>query len=101
MTFAQAIGVSKNIISEWERGATQPGILNVINYCNFLDISLDELLGFAQKRELHLVISEEERDAMLAMLEDCKQESNPESRSYKLQVFEQYLKAFFTRAQRT
>lgn len=96
---AQAIGVSKNIISEWERGATQPGILNVINCCTFLGITLDELLGLTQKRELHLVMSEEEREAVLAMLDDGLREPNPESQSYKLRAFEQYLKAFLSRAQ--
>ncbi len=96
---AQAIGVSKNIVSEWERGATQPGILNVINYCNFLGLTLDELLGLTQKRELQLVMSEEERDAVLAMLDDGLRESNPDSQSYKLQAFEQYLITFLNRAQ--
>lgn len=95
---AKAIGVNKYTISDWERGIKQPGILNIVNYCNFLDITLDELLGITQKRELHLVMSEEERDAVLAMLDASLRESNPDSRLYKLHAFEQYLKAFLSRA---
>jgi transcriptional regulator with XRE-family HTH domain len=96
---AEAIGVNKYTISDWERGIKQPGILNIVNYCNFLGITLDELLGITQKREVHLIMSEEERDAILAMLDDGLRESNTDSRSYKLRAFEQYLKTFFSRAQ--
>jgi transcriptional regulator with XRE-family HTH domain len=97
---AEAIGVNKYTISDWERGIKQPGILNIVKYCNVLGITLDELLGLTQKRELHLVISEEERDAVLAMFEDGLNDSNPDSQSYKLQAFKQYLKTFLGRAQR-
>ncbi len=41
----KASGVSKNTISDWERGLKQPGILNFLNYCSVPGIRLDELLA--------------------------------------------------------
>ena len=54
---AQAIRVSKNIVSEWERGTKQPGIMNVLKYCNFLGITLDELFTFKQQRYFFIIVN--------------------------------------------
>ncbi len=42
---AKIIGVSKNTVSEWERGEMHPGFLNVKKYCEILEISIDDMLG--------------------------------------------------------
>jgi DNA-binding XRE family transcriptional regulator len=42
---AKIIGVSKNTVSEWERGEMHPGFLNVKKYCDILEMSIDDLLG--------------------------------------------------------
>ena len=96
---AQAIGVSKNIVSEWERGLRQPGILNVLNYCNFLGMSFDELVGVKKTQTLHLEITEEERDTIFAMLEECQREAENSTLQSKLHFFEKHLKALFSRVQ--
>jgi transcriptional regulator with XRE-family HTH domain len=41
---AKIIGVSKNTVSEWERGEMHPGFLNVKKYCEILEISIDDML---------------------------------------------------------
>ncbi len=96
---AQAIGVSKNIISEWKRGVTQPGLLNILNYCHVLDMTLDELLDLHKTRSFTLHFTTEERDALLAILTKCKQEADVTTLHDKIEVLEHSLKAFFSRAQ--
>ena len=41
----KAIGVNPQSIYEWENGKGHPGFLNVLKYCRFLGITLDELCG--------------------------------------------------------
>lgn len=95
---AQAIGVSKNIVSEWERGAKQPGIMNVLNYCNFLGITLDELLQFKKQRYFLFIANEEERNALLSMLNECQDETELDNLHDKLHSLERSLTAFLNRA---
>ena len=42
---AQAINVSKGIISLWENGLREPKLSNLIALANFFGISLDYLVG--------------------------------------------------------
>jgi hypothetical protein len=56
------------------RGLKQPGIFNMHNFCNLLGIPLDELRR-QKTRTLHIELSEEERDTMLSMIDECKHES--------------------------
>ena len=44
-SIGNAIGVSGQTVYEWEKGNQQPGFLNVIKYCKFLGISLEDMLG--------------------------------------------------------
>lgn len=96
---AHAIGVSKNIISEWERGVTQPGLLNILNYCHILDMTLDEVFDLHKTRSLTIHLTTEERDAILAILTKCKQETDMTNLHEKIEVLEYSLKAFFSRAE--
>lgn len=42
---ANAIGVSKGVISLWENGLREPNMYSLIILANFFDISIDELVG--------------------------------------------------------
>ena len=42
---AQAIGVSKGVISLWENGLREPNMYSLIILANYFQISLDELVG--------------------------------------------------------
>lgn len=42
---AQAINVSKGIISLWENGLREPKLSNLIALANFFEVSLDYLVG--------------------------------------------------------
>lgn len=43
------IGVSGQTVYEWEKGRQHPGFLNVVKFCEFLGMTLDELLGVKKK----------------------------------------------------
>jgi len=95
---ADAIGIGKTTLSEWERGLKQPGLLNILNYCNFLGITLDELLGVNKTQILHIEVTEEERKAILSMFQECQEESEISHLHSKLRFLEQYINALFSRA---
>lgn len=42
---AQAIGVSKGVISLWENGLREPGMYSLILLAQFFKVSIDELVG--------------------------------------------------------
>ena len=42
---AQAIGVSKGIISLWENGLREPTLTNLIALAKYFDVSIDYLVG--------------------------------------------------------
>lgn len=42
---AKEIGVSKAIISLWENGLREPGMISLINLAKFFDVSIDFLVG--------------------------------------------------------
>ncbi len=96
---AESIGVSKGTVSQWERGIKQPGILNILGLCTFLNISLDELLDLQKQQLLHLELTAKEREILFAMLEECEQETELSRLPHKLYALSQYLKAFLSRAQ--
>ncbi len=95
---AYAIGVSKNIVSEWERGTKQPGIMNVLNYCNFLGISLDGLLEFKQQHYFFIILNEKERNTLLSMVHECQDETKLDNLRKKLRDLEHSLTDFLSRA---
>jgi transcriptional regulator with XRE-family HTH domain len=97
---AQTIGVSKNIISEWERGTKQPGILNILNYCNFLGITLDDLFDVKKRKQVNITFSEEEIETIFSLVEACEQESEIHNLQKQIRFLRQYLKSLFSRAQR-
>jgi len=70
-----------------------------VKFCQFLDITIDELLGLKKIRELYLELTEEERDTILSMLKECQYESDMGHLQSKLHFLEQHIKAFFSRAQ--
>ncbi len=97
---AQRIQVGTSTISEWEQGKKHPGFLNVVNYCKVLGITPDLLLGMETPKQLLSVdVTEEERDAMFSMLEECQHETDLNTLHGKIQFFQQHLKALFSRAQ--
>lgn len=96
---AEGIGVDRVTVAMWEQGKKHPGFLNIVNYCNFLGITLDELLGVKRTQPLYIELTEEEREAILSMVEGCAQESELGRLHQKLHLLKQYLKAFLGRAQ--
>ena len=42
---AQAIGVSKGVISLWENGLREPNLYSLILLAKYFNISIDELVG--------------------------------------------------------
>lgn len=96
---AEAIGVGKNAVSEWERGVKQPGILNLLNYCNVLGMTLDELLDLKKYASFHLTFTDKERETILALIQECQQQSELHALQQKLHLLEKYLEAFFSRAE--
>lgn len=42
---AKSIGVAGQTIYEWENGNRQPSFLNVVKFCEYLGLTIDDLLG--------------------------------------------------------
>ena len=95
---ADAVGVDRVSVTLWEQGKRHPGFLNIVNYCQFLGITVDELLGVKKTRYLHLVLSEEERGEIFLMLKTCKAEVENTPLYDELHTLEQHLHALFSRA---
>ncbi len=95
---AEAIGVSKNTVSDWERGLKQPGILNILNYCNFLGITIDELLGLQKEPIFWVEFTEEEQQEILAIVEKCKHDLENSPLYDDIHVLEARLLPFFKKA---
>ncbi len=49
VTLAQAIGVSKGIISLWENGLREPTLTNLISLAKYFDVTLNYLAGLSDK----------------------------------------------------
>lgn len=49
MNLAEAMGVSYQAVSNWERGNSMPDISKLEDLCNTLDLSVEELLGMETK----------------------------------------------------
>lgn len=49
MDLADAMGVSYQAVSNWERGNSMPDIAKIPDLCRVLDISFDELVGDSKK----------------------------------------------------
>ena len=45
---AQAIGVSKGIISLWENGLREPTLTNLVALAKYFDVSIDYLAGLSE-----------------------------------------------------
>lgn len=94
-----AIGVDQHTIYEWERGNKHPGFLNVCKFCDYLDMTLDEMLGVKKTRYFHVLIAEEEQDMILSLFDECKHESDLSLLLQKLDAFEYLLKRILDRKQ--
>ena len=44
-TLAEALNVSIKTISHWETGYSEPSIAQLVQIADFLDVTLDELVG--------------------------------------------------------
>ena len=44
-TLAEALNVSIKTISHWETGSSEPSIAQLVQIADFLDVTLDELVG--------------------------------------------------------
>lgn len=93
----KAIGVDQHTIYEWERGNKHPGFLNVCKFCDYLDITLDELLGVKKTQHFHILISEEERDDILSLLDECQHEAEISDLYKKLDGLEASIKTVLGR----
>lgn len=60
MTLADALGVSFQAVSNWERGQTCPDIANLSELSRLLDLSIDELLGNRRAAEITKALAEDE-----------------------------------------
>ncbi len=65
---AEGIHVDQSIISGWERGTYNPTFLNVYKVCQFLDMTVDELLGIAKKRRITITTTQEEIEKLSAAI---------------------------------
>lgn len=54
---AEKIHVARGVISEWESGKRNPGLLSIYKLCQLFDMTLDELLGIEKKRYITLTVS--------------------------------------------
>ena len=59
MTLADALGVSFQAVSNWERGQTCPDIANLSELSRVLNLSIDELLGNRRAAEITREIAED------------------------------------------
>lgn len=59
MSLADALGVSFQAVSNWERGQTCPDIANLSELSRVLDISIDELLGNRRAAQITKDIAED------------------------------------------
>lgn len=59
MTLADALGVSFQAVSNWERGQTCPDIANLSELSRVLDISIDKLLDNKRAAEITTAIAED------------------------------------------
>lgn len=48
---AKALGISQALLSHYENGAREPGLVFVVNACNFYNVSADFLLGRTLSRD--------------------------------------------------
>lgn len=96
---AQAIGVSPSAISQWERGEKDPKLHNIYKFCQYLDITIDELLGIHEERVLSIQLTEKERNLVMSTLAECQQESDQNLLHDRLHFLQEYLEALFSRSQ--
>ena len=59
---AQALGVSRSAISQWEKNATEPTYEQCIILSNFLNVSLNYLMTGKEKEWQPVLSDKEERD---------------------------------------
>lgn len=59
MALADALGVSFQAVSNWERGQTCPDLSNLMELSRLLDISVDALLGNVRAAEITREIAED------------------------------------------
>lgn len=59
MALADALGISFQAVSNWERGQTCPDISNLSELSKVLDVSIDELLGNRRAAEITRKITED------------------------------------------
>lgn len=64
MALADALGVSFQAVSNWERGQTCPDIANLSELSRLLDISIDELLGNKRAARITKELVEEKAPAL-------------------------------------
>lgn len=98
---AQAVGIGKTTLSEWERGLKQPGLLNMFTYCQCLGVTLDELLEITPSRTLQIELTEEERDMIFSIFDTCEQELNTTDINrlrQRMHSLKQQLQTIFSRA---
>ena len=98
---AQAVGIGKTTLSEWERGLKQPGLLNMLTYCQCLGVTLDELLEITPSRTLQIEMTEEERDMIFSIFDTCEQDLNTtdiNSLRQTMHSLKQQLQTIFSRA---
>lgn len=68
---ADAIGVDRVSVTLWEQGKRHPGFLNILNYRQFLGMTVDELMGVKTNRTLQIELTEEERNMLFATVDEC------------------------------
>lgn len=69
---AEKIHVARGVISEWESGKRNPGLLSIYKLCQFFDITLDELLGI-EKQYITLTVSRDDIEKLHTKIENVEE----------------------------
>lgn len=91
---ADKIGVTNQVISNWERGYTSPNYEDIVNLSNALECSTDELLGKERKDYF------EEAEAIMFKDIDGFNELSPEKQQEIKDMINRQLKFFIEEEKR-
>lgn len=80
MDLADAMGVSYQAVSNWERGNSMPDISKIPDLCKILDLNLEEMLGGESKatRVAHRIVEDENAKVTMEELVDVVPILKPE-----------------------
>jgi len=78
---SKIIGISKSLLSKYERGVTEPGSSALIKLARYYNVSLDWLLGFTDDPKPIIItsdLSQNSKNEILNFIEYTKQKDKDE-----------------------